>query len=139
MILNMLNEKKMNNTKWYKYSQNNSGGYFEIDENLDRCVFIEETSIENANKKAENIGIYFDGVQKDLDCKCCGDRWHPVVEFDSFEENEIVTLLNNTKFHFQNGYIASIKAEFMKNEKKGTLKTLLKHHIIKNKLSKLKL
>lgn len=39
---------------FYTFAQNNSGGSFVI---------------------AESIGIYFDGVECDLDCECCGDRW----------------------------------------------------------------
>ena len=26
-------------------------------------------------------GVYFDGVSKGRDCKCCGDRWYDAREF----------------------------------------------------------
>lgn len=70
----------------YLFSQNNSGGYFVIDDKLCPRVYIKAVSAEEANKKAEEIGIYFDGVAKDIDCPCCGDRWYPVSENDVVEE-----------------------------------------------------
>ena len=62
---------------FYTYSQNNSGGSFDIDaENgLAHYVIIEADSMEEANEKATSIGIYFDGVEDGMDCECCGDRW----------------------------------------------------------------
>jgi hypothetical protein len=35
-----------------------------------------------ANDKALELGIYFDGCYKDVDCSCCGDRWDEVLETD---------------------------------------------------------
>jgi hypothetical protein len=29
----------------------------------------------SAVARAEMIGIYFDGVDQNIDCSCCGDRW----------------------------------------------------------------
>lgn len=62
---------------FFEYSQNNSGGGFDLDENVSYTVYVEADSAEEANKKAEEIGIYFDGIDKGLDCECCGDRWYP--------------------------------------------------------------
>jgi len=62
-------------TKFYEYTQNNSGGSFTEDEKLCHRVFIEDKNIDDANTKAENIGIYFNGLEDGLDCECCGDRW----------------------------------------------------------------
>ena len=63
---------------YYKFRQNNSGGYFIIDDDVSQTVILEADSAYEANKKAEDIGIYFDGVHCKIDCKCCGDRWHEV-------------------------------------------------------------
>ena len=60
-------------TKFYIFDQNNSGGYW--DKVLGYVVIIEAETPEKANEKAEEIGIYFDGVENDIDCECCGDRW----------------------------------------------------------------
>lgn len=65
---------------FYSYNQNNSGGSFDKDENLDEYVIIEANSLNEANEKAESIGIYFDGVDKGYDCDCCGDRWYDPYE-----------------------------------------------------------
>jgi hypothetical protein len=35
-------------------------------------VIVEADSAEEADERAERIGLYFDG---DGDCSCCGDRW----------------------------------------------------------------
>lgn len=65
----------MKNTKFYEYSQNNSGGSFYVDENVCNQVFIEATNEKHANSIAKEIGIYFDGCAIGIDCSCCGDRW----------------------------------------------------------------
>lgn len=57
-------------TRWFNFRQNNSGGRF--------CepainVWVEAHNAEEANKRAGDVGIYFDGAG---DCPCCGDRWH---------------------------------------------------------------
>lgn len=61
---------------FYVYHQNNSGGEFHISGWVNRTVAIEADSADEANERAALRGIYFDGVQKGLDCECCGDRWN---------------------------------------------------------------
>ena len=61
---------------FYTYHQNNSGGSFDCDDRVAETVIIEANSPDEANYRAESVGIYFDGVQKGQDCSCCGDRWH---------------------------------------------------------------
>src|SRR5688572_2492456 len=60
---------------WYR--QNNSGGSFRWnhDAGITVNVIIEADSPREADVKAEQIGLYFDGVNAGLDCSCCGDRW----------------------------------------------------------------
>lgn len=62
-------------TKFYHFSQNNSGGSFDFDEiaGITHNVIVEATDYEHANMLAERIGIYFDGYR---DCPCCGNRWY---------------------------------------------------------------
>lgn len=72
--------------KFYLFSQNNSGGSFVIDDNLDLYVIIEALDAEHANRIAEAKGIYFDGVDDDRDCECCGDRWTEVSEDEGTDE-----------------------------------------------------
>jgi hypothetical protein len=62
---------------FYEFSQNNSGGTFVVNDKLDEMVIIEAESPVEANRRAELIGVYFDG---DGDCRCCGNRWSSVWE-----------------------------------------------------------
>jgi len=72
------------NTKFYEYSQNNSGGSFSNSEKegIAEYVIIEALNSEHANTRAENIGLYFDGCDNGNDCSCCGDRWYRADESD---------------------------------------------------------
>ncbi|ATW61342.1 hypothetical protein SEA_DEXERS_66 [Streptomyces phage Dexers] len=60
---------------FFEYNQNNSGGSFHIDEEagISTVVIVEAEDANAADRKAEEIGLYFDG---DGDCSCCGDRWY---------------------------------------------------------------
>ncbi len=57
---------------FYHYDQNNSGGVFGTPA---LNVFIEASSHEEADAIALGNGLYFDGVDENMDCPCCGDRW----------------------------------------------------------------
>ena len=71
-------EDKMNDlTGFYTYIQNNSGGEFDLSDTIGHYVIIEAASEAEANDRAENIGLYFNGADDcGRDCPCCGDRWH---------------------------------------------------------------
>jgi len=72
-------------TKFFHFSQNNSGGSFIVNNNVAHHVIIEAIDANHANQLAEGIGIYFDGCAKDMDCSCCGDRWYPRDDSDGME------------------------------------------------------
>ena len=59
---------------WYYFDQNNSGGSFDHDPSrgIGYGLFVEANSADEANSRAEDIGLYFDGYG---DCECCGNRW----------------------------------------------------------------
>ena len=63
--------------KFFTFDQNNSGGSFDVDlkAGISETVIIEAADCEQANDRAEEIGLYFDGCENDMDCECCGDRW----------------------------------------------------------------
>jgi hypothetical protein len=71
-------------SKFYLYSQNNSGGSFDHDKpsGITEYVIVEADSAKHANYLAEGIGIYFDGCDTGNDCPCCGDRWYTADESD---------------------------------------------------------
>lgn len=62
---------------FYTYDQNNSGGGFDCDDNVCQHVIIEAADADDADSRAEALGIYFNGVAAGIDCECCGDRWYP--------------------------------------------------------------
>lgn len=76
--------KEAAQAKFYMFSQNNSGGAFDFDETagIAPTVIIEALSYEDANERAEKLGLYFNGVENNIDCECCGDRWYPATASD---------------------------------------------------------
>jgi hypothetical protein len=62
--------------KWFRYGQNNSGGHMERNSRVADYVFIEAQNGVSADMIAEDLGIYFNGVEDGNDCECCGDRWN---------------------------------------------------------------
>lgn len=63
---------------FYEYDQNNSRGTWveDIKQGISHYVIIEADSPKEADGRAEQIGLYFDGCNKGIDCPCCGDRWY---------------------------------------------------------------
>lgn len=82
-------------TKFYIFDQNNSGGYW--DKVLGYKVIIEAENPRQANKLAEVMGIYFNGVDNGMDCECCGDRWCEVDEYDAIEPENLAEELEDIK------------------------------------------
>lgn len=79
---------------WYCFNQNNSGGIFDVDDKVCHNLFIEAESFNNAVTKAEELGCYWDGVSKGIDCPCCGDRWsqwdRDPIDLDKYNKNGLV-------------------------------------------------
>jgi hypothetical protein len=76
-----------NETGFYTFNQNNSGGRFDRDSDVDHYVVIEGRSIKEVISRATDIGIYFDGHG---DCPCCGNRWSE--PYDGEELNKVPSL-----------------------------------------------
>ena len=74
---------------WFLFRQNNSGGYFKVDDVLCHELLIEADSANDANRKFLDWGGYFDGVSSGFDCGCCGDRWSESSEAMEFPINYI--------------------------------------------------
>lgn len=58
------------------WDQNNPGGSFIMNDKLCHRVVIEEDNYNKAENKALKMGIYYNGVEDNFDCECCGDRWY---------------------------------------------------------------
>ena len=74
---------------FYSFRQNNSGGDFVIDSDVDLHVIVEAEDNGAACDIFEQHSGYFDGVDKGLDCNCCGDRWSRYT--DDYEKLNIET------------------------------------------------
>lgn len=76
---------------FYTFVQNNSGGSFDWNDKagIGMYVIVEADNADQANAKAEEVGLYFDGVENDLDCECCGDRWFPCDQCDAEDTPKI--------------------------------------------------
>jgi hypothetical protein len=70
---------------FYTFNQNNSGGSFDYTprSGISHYVIVEADSTSDAVDRAENIGLYFNGVSNNMDCGCCGDRW-----YEPWDEND---------------------------------------------------
>lgn len=68
----------MTKNTWYEFRQNNSGGSFDFDADrgISVHVIVQADDAEEANYRANRIGLYFDGCETGDDCECCGDRWY---------------------------------------------------------------
>jgi hypothetical protein len=71
---------------FYTFRQNNSFGTFVVDKDVSYYVIVEADSYDEANEKAEEIGVYFDGVRNGHDCPCCGNRWNRCDTYDATDE-----------------------------------------------------
>ena len=73
---------------FFTFMQNNSGGSFDHqpESGIGYAVAIEAETADEANAKAQLVGIYFDGVSAGRDCDCCGDRWDKAWEDDGDDE-----------------------------------------------------
>jgi hypothetical protein len=62
---------------FFQFRQNNSGGIFKEDKKrgIGLAVIVEAKTVNEANRRAKSIGLYFDGCSTGQDCSCCGDRW----------------------------------------------------------------
>lgn len=79
----------------YAYWQNNSGGYFReirktYKDNMlilpvrrNSSVYNDCSNLAVADKEIIPSEVYFDGVEKEIDCPCCGDRWNRLDEWDT--------------------------------------------------------
>lgn len=103
---------------FFLFIQNNSGGSFDFDadKGIGLNVAFEANSEDEAVERAQNV-IYFDGVDKGLDCPCCGDRWvtyawHQAETIDELNKHKYKSLLvnDNTMFvHMLDGTIKAVK------------------------------
>lgn len=105
--------------KFYTFRQSNTGGSFDVDDNLAHFTIVEAENYSNANIIAEDIGIYFNGCEKELDCSCCGDRWEELNEWDKGTEEPMI--YGKRAEEYWHG-ISSIKYEYRIHYLNGDVK-----------------
>ena len=95
---------------FYEYDQNNSGGGFDADEKVQPKVIIEANSEAEAERIAvDDLGIYFNGVEDERDCECCGSRWSSHTYVVAKTKEELNTYMSersysyDTVVHFADG------------------------------------
>ena len=102
---------------WFEYDQNNSGGSFDIDreKGIGPRVWIEAPTLNVANARAEDIGIYFDGVADGIDCPCCGSRWSEPwqegVEVPNINPKYDFSWHDAVYFHKLDGTLVTVKKD----------------------------
>ena len=104
---------------FYVFEQDNPGGAWVRDDKLDQLVVIEASDAVSALALAEAMGVYLDGVEKDIDCECCGDRWYgpeaaPIISFEDAAGRWplMPEWAKSTKFHYEDGRIETKKGCF---------------------------
>lgn len=85
---------------FYQFTQNNTGGDFQVNDDIAHFVLIEADSYKEANNRAENVGVYFNGCDTGEDCPCCGDRWY---ELEDYDDNTNEPLIYGSKPNEYNG------------------------------------
>ena len=92
----------------YVYDQINSGGYFKeirktykddmliLPVRRNSPVYNDYSNLAVADKEIIPNEVYFDGVEKEIDCPCCGDRWSRLNEWD--EKEKIYIYENEDEF-----------------------------------------
>lgn len=94
---------------FFRFDQNNTGGFYMEPA---KFLFVEADNDLEAESIALEHGVYFDGVDKGIDCECCGDRWYGVSE-----ECETPTIWRNPAEEYE---------DFFKDEDIPTYKIIRK-------------
>lgn len=114
---------------FYHYSQKNSFGTFDknVEDGIGTDVIIEAYSAQDANERAKKIGIYFDGVEKGVDCSCCGDRWYkchdgegainPTINNKALDEIESGSYRKEAYIHYLDGRIERYKFKLSEKDR----------------------
>lgn len=72
---------------FFHFDQNNSGGSFDP---IGINIIVEADNFQEANDRAEEFGLYFNGCDDGIDCPCCGDRWYE--QYDDEDGMEVPSI-----------------------------------------------
>lgn len=94
--------KREVDTKFFAFTQNNSGGRFDVDDNVCHRVVIEAIDAKHAQSRFEPMIENQSGS-----CPCCGDRW------SSYEPDEIELIMWK-----ENGYPVGVSGHYKDAEER---------------------
>lgn len=79
---------------FFNYNQNNSYGTFDFNKEngITHHVIIEADNNAEADSLAQEIGIYFEGIDREIDCSCCGNRWDRASDYNKSESPSVYGL-----------------------------------------------
>lgn len=110
----------MESKKFWAFNQNNSGGYFVVDDDNGVCewVIIEAKTPKKAWKKLKKIGKRVQGFWDY--CNCCGERWYnymdesdgtdkPMIYGEGMDKCERTMFRHRCFVHYANGVIKEFK------------------------------
>jgi hypothetical protein len=110
----------MAETKFYTFSQNNSGGYFieDLENGVCEYVIVEAASPDDAKDRLYRIGAKTPNFHKY--CSCCGERWQtwideedgtpvPMIYDTPVEESESGMFREKAFVHYFDGTFKLIK------------------------------
>lgn len=88
--------------KWYTVNQNNSGGYFIQNEDVNQYVSVQAISLEEAELRLEDITENYSEY-----CSCCGERWYwySLEGFDTPTYDEGSPLFSEESSHYRNEFV----------------------------------
>jgi hypothetical protein len=82
VLIRMKDRRESKQTFFFEFSQNNSGGHWDVNDKLTHRLYIESHSEKEATRFAEDLGVYFNGCEDGMDCECCGDRWYGCTQLE---------------------------------------------------------
>jgi hypothetical protein len=88
--------------KWYTVNQNNSGGYFIQNEDVNQYVSVQARNPEEADLRLEDITENYSEY-----CSCCGGRWYwyDLEGFDTPTYYEGSPLFSEEPTHYRNEFV----------------------------------
>jgi hypothetical protein len=104
---------------FFCFTQNNSFGYFDEDDVAQAYVIIEASSPEEANSRAVEVGLYFNGTDNGNDCSCCGDRWYPAWSDDDGDDHPSIYGTPIEDYRFDDGYNRGAWVYYADGRKQG--------------------
>lgn len=88
---------------FYTYTQNNSGGYFIQNEDVDEYVIIEGDTRQDIQTKSNKI---FENYREY--CHCCGERWDSHIDYEELDSEPMI--YGDPVHEYSDGFSSESKA-----------------------------